>query len=202
MLQSQEEVADYYKKLFDHEEVRNNLALAGLYLATFEVLKSIVVGNIRSFYAFDFPDEKGEWDAEKIKSKQYLKATEKFYRSKKDGDEFRACGLWLVDSKVINQDEANELLDIRTERNTIAHELPDLLLDPQKTINGKLLARALALVNKIDRWWIVEVEIPTNPDHDGREIDEQGVLSGRMVYMNHVVQMFLKNYPDIQQPEN
>jgi hypothetical protein len=36
------------------------------------------------------------------------------------------------------------------------------------------------LLDKIERWWIVNVEIPTNPDFDGKheEIDESGIIPG------------------------
>jgi hypothetical protein len=36
--------------------------------------------------------------------------------------------------------------------------------------------------------------MPTNPDYDGREINEPNVFSGRMVYMNQVLRMYLTNY--------
>jgi hypothetical protein len=39
-------------------------------------------------------------------------------------------------------------------------------------------ADILALVDKIGRWWVVNVEIPTNPDFDGEKIDETGIVPG------------------------
>jgi hypothetical protein len=31
---------------------------------------------------------------------------------------------------------------------------------------------------KIDRWWLFEIEIPTNPDFDGSEIDLDNTMTG------------------------
>jgi len=37
------------------------------------------------------------------------------------------------------------------------------------------------LLRKIEVWWIVNVEIPTNPDFDGEQIDEQGIVPGSVM---------------------
>jgi hypothetical protein len=39
------------------------------------------------------------------------------------------------------------------------------------------------LLRKIEVWWIVEFEIPTNPDFDGREIDQESILPGPVAGM-------------------
>jgi len=37
------------------------------------------------------------------------------------------------------------------------------------------------LLDKIERWWILNVEIPTNPEFDGEEIDEDGIVTNRII---------------------
>ncbi len=46
------EVPPEYAKFFDAARLRDNLLLGALYLATFEVLKLIIIDEIVSFYAF------------------------------------------------------------------------------------------------------------------------------------------------------
>ena len=42
----------------------------------------------------------------------------------------------------------------------------------------------VALLRKIEVWWIVNVEIPTNPNFDGtEEIDEDGIIPGPCMSM-------------------
>jgi hypothetical protein len=36
----------------------------------------------------------------------------------------------------------------------------------------------VALLRKVEAWWITNVEIPTNPDFDGQEVDEDGITLG------------------------
>lgn len=42
----------------------------------------------------------------------------------------------------------------------------------------------VALHRKIEVWWIMEVDIPTNPQFDGKEIDENEVVPGSMIALN------------------
>jgi hypothetical protein len=52
---------------------------------------------------------------------------------------------------------------------------------------------ALALLSKIERWWIVNVEIATDPDLVDKEIDEDGILPGRILTMQILVNVALGN---------
>jgi hypothetical protein len=53
------------------------------------------------------------------------------------------------------------------------------------------------LVDKIERWWIREVEIPTNPEYDGREIVDEDIKPGAVMFLDMVlstaVQAFAKD---------
>lgn len=44
------------------------------------------------------------------------------------------------------------------------------------------------LVAKIDRWWVREVELPSNSVFDGKEVLDDEILSGNMLF----VQMMLR----------
>jgi hypothetical protein len=49
---SRSKVPPEFEKFFDPKRLRQNLLLGALYLATFEVLKTIIVGELISFFAF------------------------------------------------------------------------------------------------------------------------------------------------------
>ena len=38
----------------------------------------------------------------------------------------------------------------------------------------------IALQRKVEVWWIVNVQIPTNPDYDRQEIDEADITPGAL----------------------
>jgi hypothetical protein len=41
----------------------------------------------------------------------------------------------------------------------------------------------LALLKKIELWWITEFEIPINPDMDGKEIDVDRIIPGPVLVL-------------------
>jgi hypothetical protein len=54
-------------------------------------------------------------------------------------------------------------------------------------------ATLMALVHKIEKWWIVNVEIATNPDFDEVEIDNEGIISGPSLVIQLLSQVALGN---------
>lgn len=46
---------------------------------------------------------------------------------------------------------------------------------------GERFGEMAILLRKIEVWWIREVEIPTNPDFDGREIDDAAIVPGPLI---------------------
>jgi len=42
-------------------------------------------------------------------------------------------------------------------------------------------------LNKIERWWILEFEIPVNPDFDGKKINEGDVQSGMTIFLDYLM---------------
>lgn len=77
-----------------------------------------------------------------------------------------------------------ELVDeIRKHRNELAHDLPKFIATADAEINVNLLGSIYELLTKIDRWWIKEVDIPTNPDFDGQEVADDEIQSGMMLCM-------------------
>ena len=49
------------------------------------------------------------------------------------------------------------------------------------------------LVTKIDKWWTINVTIPTNPDFDDRDIDESEVQPGSTILLQILEQVALAN---------
>lgn len=50
-------------------------------------------------------------------------------------------------------------------------------------------ADVVSLLRKIETWWIVNVEIPINPDYDGQEIDEAGIVPGPVLSLQMLIEV-------------
>lgn len=162
-----------WAKFLHPESLKGNLIAASLFLAAYETLRASVIEQIQSFFTFGF-DQNGPIvdDAYRLKVLAL------------DASPLRASLLWLKEHNVIDEDDMKSVDDIRKHRNELAHDLPKFITTVEAEINVQLLGRICELVTKIDRWWILEVEIPINPDFDSQEVDAAGVLSGHMMFLH------------------
>lgn len=90
-------------------------------------------------------------------------------------------------------DEADELkiLELTNERNRLAHELRHLIGGSQTHDFEALFSDVTELVAKIDRWWVINVEIATDPDMMDKEIEEAGVQPGSVIMLQMLSQTAL-----------
>lgn len=195
--ENQEQIAKEFNKLFNSDRIISNLTLAALYLSIFETMKLAIISNIESF--FSTPHEIYDFTINKRfakKSKEYRDRIKIYFLKDAKGrvieDEYIACSQWLIDNGVIVQSEMQTLKDIRAHRNSIAHELPSILIDPKMEVDILLLEQAKQFIDVIDRWWLINVDIPCDPIYDSKQIEESEVFSGRMLCINHIVNCITK----------
>jgi hypothetical protein len=160
-------------RLLSKEVLKDNLAKAGLYALAYEMLKNSIIERPKSFFTMGGePDD--HYKAEVLsKHKDWLVAS---------------C-LWFQENGAISEEEANDVLQLREHRNYIAHELPNILLNPDVQVDEKKLIRLFELLCKIDQWWITEFEIPTNPDFDGQHISPAEIRSGSMEFVWYLIRV-------------
>ncbi len=84
----------------------------------------------------------------------------------------------LKESHAIDEADVSAFDGIRQTRNAIAHEIPQMLTGGIPDDCLSQFQEMVDLLAKIEKWWIINVEIPTNPDFDGEEIDEEGIVPG------------------------
>lgn len=47
----------------------------------------------------------------------------------------------------------------------------------------------VTLLRKVGVWWVVNVEISTNPDFDGQEIDESSIVSDSILSLQMLIEV-------------
>lgn len=69
-------------------------------------------------------------------------------------------------------------------RKTLAHKLFSMLGSEGLPADfEECFSDMVALLRKIEVWWITNIEIPTNPDFEGKELDEEGIVPGSVMSM-------------------
>lgn len=185
-----------WEQLLTPAVMQERLVSASLFVTAYELLKESIVGRLRSFYMAGF-DMDGEIIDEKYKTDILSRNKSHLYASLD----------WLMENNVIDQTDLQKFERLKKTRNSIAHELPLLVLNGADFQIIERFHELVELLKKIEVWWVINLEIPTNPDFDGKEIDEEGivpssllmiqimldVLTGNEELLNH----YKENYRDI-----
>jgi hypothetical protein len=171
-----------WKRFLDPEVLRPNLILASIYIAAFEVLKNSIIERIRNFYISRFDGK--EW----IVSPEY-----KEHVLSKDKSPTYASLKWLKESEAITDDDIKKFGEIKEYRNLLAHEITKMLTEGLPSDFTDRFNDMVELLDKIEKWWIINVEIPTNPDFDGKydEIDEKEIISGLVMSLRMMIDVAL-----------
>lgn len=67
---------------------------------------------------------------------------------------------WFINANAITEEDYNLYQELRERRNNITHELLKNLNNGFNEADAKLYVKLLELYQKIDKWWINEIEIP------------------------------------------
>jgi len=171
-----------WERFLDPKELRPNLILASLYIAAFEILKNSIIERIRDFYITGFVGK--DWIISPDYQEQVLS---------KDRSITYASLKWLKESQAISDEDIEKFNKAKECRNLLAHEITKFLakgLPPEFSV---CFNDIIALLNKIEKWWIINVELETDPDLSEKrdEIDESGIVPGTIMSLRMMVDIAL-----------
>ncbi len=168
MLTMDSETQTSWEDFLNPDVMRNRLIAASIYIAGFEGLKDAIIERVREFFGTSLNNEISPKYKSEVLSRN---RSEKF-----------ACIDWLNEMAVIDKADVDTFDRLNACRNRLAHELFSFLgtrgMPPDFE---QCFQEMVALLRKIEVWWIVNVEIPTNPDFDGKEIDEDEIMPRSLI---------------------
>jgi len=154
-----------WENFLNPEVLRPNLIIASIYIAAFELLKNTIIDRIRGFYTMGFDGNGRRIDPE-YQSEVLSKSRSPVYASLE----------WLKEAKAIQENDIDIFESAKKHRNDLAHAIMGMLAEGLPSDLSARFSEMVSLIDKIERWWIVNVEIPTNPEFDGEHIDESGIV--------------------------
>jgi hypothetical protein len=172
------DTADQWERFLDPDVVRPSLFLATMFITTFEILKDAIVDDLRGFYTSGF-DEHGSTVDPEYQSKVLSKNKSPLYASLQ----------WLRENDAIDDEDLATFEQLKKTRNLLAHQLFGVVTEQVKSTHEAQFDALVTLLRKIGVWWVVSVEIPTNPDFDGKEIDEEGIVPGAVLSLQMLIQV-------------
>ena len=179
---SNDRVQQSWVKFLTPDVLRHNLILCSLYLAAYELLKTSVIDHLKSFFS--------NWSQN---GKQLGQDYGQHVSMLNPKDPFHASCLWMRQNGALNDDDLAQLDRIRKHRNAIAHELPSFISDVDYLVDLEQLRAIRGLIEKIERWWVREVEIPANPDYDGVEVKDEDITPGTVIAIDLIMKLAFEN---------
>lgn len=173
---------EQWEQLLTPAIMQEKLISVSLYVTAFELLKESIIGRIRSFYMVGF-DAGGDTIDEKYE-------TSVLSRNK---NPLLASLEWLSENEVINENDRQAFERIRTVRNLLVHELPSMVMGGKDFQHLERFHELVSLLKKIEVWWVVNTEIPSNPDFDDKEIDEEGIVPGTALMLQIMLEVLSGN---------
>jgi hypothetical protein len=169
-----------WKDFLNPDILRTRMLTASLFLVAHEMLVSAVKSRLHDFYLVGF-DERGLRYSPRY-AEQVLCLDPK---GKKDP--WRASLVWLEQREVIDPSDAENIRLCTNARNAFAHELNEIISGRTNPDFDSLFPILVELVVKIDKWWIINVELETDPDRVD-DIDLEGVVPGSQLMLSIVHQ--------------
>ncbi len=100
---------------------------------------------------------------------------------------------WFMNTDAITEEDYNLYQELRERRNDITHELLKNLNNGFNETDAKLYVKLLELYQKIDKWWINEIEIPISGEVLPDEYDSEQVLGGQAMILSIINDIIFDN---------
>ena len=160
-------VEESWKKFLNPDILKTNLIISSLFIAVFEISKETIISRIREFYSTGFDKTEPIIDS-KYQTEVLSKNKSRLYASL----------LWLKKNEVINEQDLTNFEKIKTHRNELAHEMISYISNKNYTIEIELFSTLVNLIDKIEKWWIINVEMAIDSEPNNHEITENEIIPG------------------------
>jgi hypothetical protein len=182
-----EHVKKQWENLLTPEILRSNLIIASLYITAYEILRNSIIDRIRDFFISNI-DEKGFTIGSHYQIQVLSKNKSLLFASL----------LWLRDNHAINDEDLSKFRNIKNIRNKIAHEINLLIVEGFPEDFQTWFQEMIYLLNKIERWWIIEFDIPVSLGMSKNEIDEEEIIPGPIALLKIMLDISLGTDEDAE----
>ena len=175
-------VETQWENLLTPAVMQERLISASLYITAFEMLKESIVGRLKDFYCVGFTAD-GITTSPDYEHKVLSLNKSPIYASLR----------WLTDAEAVDQKDIDVFEQLKQLRNSLAHELPEIILTGKDVALIEKMQDLMNLMRKVEVWWVVNVEIATNPDFDGTEINPDEITPGPILMMQIMFEVLSGN---------
>jgi hypothetical protein len=177
-----------WEKFLSPSHTRQTMALVGVFLCGYEMLKTKLIEPVKDFYINGF-----DGGGVKISEEYRLKVLS---RAK---TVLSASAIWLQETEALQACDLLAIERLTLVRNSLAHDLSAFLLNPEKHDLFLALNEVKQLIHKVEIWWFKNFELEVNPlydDIDVSAIDLDNVQGGTTLMLGMLEQVALADEED------
>ena len=192
-MEQQQKEYDYtqqWKNILDTDVLRGNINLIAMYIMVYELLEDIIISKPKDFYTLIEFDEEAQRNYKKYVLSLYNKNACPNINTRNQA--LIASLVWFKTAGAIDDNDINIFSEARTLRNEITHEMISTVTTGTEKIVD-LFALMYGLFCKIEKWWILEYEVPISGQFKPEEIVEDGVMSGNMILLDIIIDILANN---------
>lgn len=178
------ETKSSWEKFLHPETLRGNLIAIALFISAFEMFKDRVIEKPETLFLNGF-DQNGPIVDEKYKTEVLSKSKSRIHASL----------LWFKEMEAIDDDDIESFDIIRKHRNEVTHELTDFLSNANRDLDPTSFQRLIALLSKIEKWWLINFEMAINPEMVPDSVNVDDVIPGTIWSLQLMLDIALGNEP-------
>ena len=149
------------------------------------MFKDRVIEKPETFFSNGF-DQNGLIVDEKYKTEVLSKSKSRLYASL----------LWFKEMEAIDDEDIESFDIIRKHRNEVTHELTDFLSNANRNLDPTAFQRLIALLSKIEKWWLINFEMAINPEMVPESVNVDDVIPGPIWSLQLMLDIALGNEPE------
>lgn len=179
-----------WKNILYTDVLRGNINLIAMYIMVYELLEDIIISKPKDFYTLIEFDEEAQRNYKKHVLSLYDKNA--FPKINTRNQALIASLIWFKTAGAIDDNDINTFAEARILRNEMTHEMISTVTEGTEKLDD-LFVLMYRLFCKIEKWWILEYEVPISGQFKPEEIDEDGVMSGNMVLLEVIIDILVNN---------
>ena len=165
-----------FENVCDKDTLQTHLSYMALFIGLYEQMIDMVEERVEGFLCDEFHIEDGKFKY--VHNKEYNEMI-KNRRVDELGNKnkLKATMLWFQSVGAITETDYNNFLRFKKIRDSYVHQMSEHIWEGLDESEAPAIFELLALYNKIDIWWINEVEIPIDGRFVDADYDRDGVQS-------------------------
>jgi hypothetical protein len=146
----------------ESEFLKGRIIKSCLFIAAFEILKYNIEENIKKFFCYEVDESNSLIENDNYKKEVYSKYSDgKIIRNRFDG----SLQWYHLNNALCNEDLTN-IKKLKKFRNNLAHNTLEILMNDKEYYIEEKIDSCSKYLNKIEKWWYVEVYSDNKETHD------------------------------------